>query len=146
MKPSASTVFLTCACLLVGAAVASGVWIVGGPGSARLRKFDEQRLESLQRLAAAIDAHHGARAALPDSLEALAVQTGELTAGDLRDPATRALYPYLRTGPATYQLCARFSTASDAQTPIRWRHGRGQACFDFTAPRSGVVRNPSPRS
>ncbi|CAN7305266.1 hypothetical protein LJR219_001545 [Phenylobacterium sp. LjRoot219] len=134
MRPRASTIFLSCASLLVGAAVASGIWIVGGPGSARLRKFDDERLQSLQRLASEIDGHYAARQELPANLSALAAEAGDLAPAALQDPATGVAYGYQRRGPADYQLCARFSAASDAQTPIRWRHGRGQACYSFTAP------------
>jgi hypothetical protein len=142
MSARASTIFLTGACLLVGAAVVAGVAIVGGPGSARLRKFDDERLQSLRRLAAAIDSHYAARHQLPSDLNALASETGDLTPSALQDPATGAAYGYQRQGPAEYRLCAQFSTASDAQTPIRWRHGRGQTCYSLTAPQA---KKPDPR-
>lgn len=139
MSARASSIFLTSACVLVGAAVAAGVAIVGGPGSARLRKFDDERLQSLQRLASAVDSHYAARQELPSNLLALASAAGDLTPDTLQDPATGAAYGYQRMGPVDYQLCAQFSTASDAQTPIRWRHGRGRTCYDLTAPQPKPV-------
>lgn len=143
MRPSRQTLFLTLACAAVGAAVIAGVWAVGGPGAARLRKFDAARLQNLQRLSAEVDGYYSANGALPDNLTELAARQGDLTASALQDPETNAAYGYSRKGERAYQLCASFHRPSEPETPIRWRHARGYACFDLTAPQD-LRKSPEP--
>ena len=131
MRPSAHAIFVAVASLVVGAAVVAGVWVVGGPGGARLRKFDEARLQSLQRLSAAVDSHYAARGALPEGLSEVVGASGDLTPQAIQDPESGAEFHYQRQDASHYRLCATFARPSDEETPVRWRHGPGYACFDL---------------
>ena len=132
MRPTPQTLFVTVAGLLVVAAVAAGLVLLGSPRQARLRRMDDQRLSALQALTNTVDAYMGKHGALPDTIDQLAADQVWLAPSALRDPETGAPYDYRKTGPAAYLLCARFATATDEDAPLHWRHGPGRACFSQT--------------
>lgn len=132
MRPTPQTLFVTVAGLLVVAAVAAALVLLGSPRLARLHRLDDQRLSALQALTNTVDAYLRTHGALPDTLDQLAADQAWLAPSALRDPETGAPYGYRRTGPAAYQLCARFATATDEDSPVHWRHGPGRACFSQT--------------
>lgn len=133
MRSVSTAVFLAVACVAVALAVAVGLKLVGGPGQARMRHLDGERVAALTRLASDIDAYRRGHGGLPATLEGLAAQRNDLPEAQLRDPETGAPYEYRATGPAAYELCAAFAAPSDEEVAIRWRHGRGRTCFALAA-------------
>jgi hypothetical protein len=132
MKLSPAVWFGAVAAVVVIAAIVAGLVVVGPPGDARLHSLDGQRVSAMQQIASDIDAYTAARHALPQSLEQLAVQQSDLTPASIGDPASGALYEYRATGAASYELCASFGIRTEPDEAIRWRHGPGRACFQFT--------------
>ncbi len=131
MKPSAGTLFIILSSVLVIAAIAAGAAIIGSPEKARIRGLDEQRIDALQRLEAAISVYSDRQGKAPPSLQALADRQGGLRPTNLRDPVTDEFYQYRIIGPDSYQLCATFGGPSSPDEEVRWRHGSGIACFAF---------------
>jgi type II secretory pathway pseudopilin PulG len=124
---------VTVAGILVVAAVTAALVLLGSPRQARLRRLDDQRLSALQAMTNAADAYLHSRGALPDTLDQLATDQTWQSPSVLHDPETGAPYGYRKIGPSTYQLCARFATASGEEVPPHWRHGPGRACFSQSA-------------
>jgi type II secretory pathway pseudopilin PulG len=125
--------------LLVVAAVAAGLVLLGSPREARLHRLDDQRLSAIQALSNTVAAYSQAHKALPDTLEQVAADQNWLTPSALRDPETGAPYEYRKTGQAAYELCARFATTTDDDVPLHWRHGPGRACFSQTSNAKAVL-------
>lgn len=130
MRPH--TVFLAASGAAVAAAIAAGAFVIGGPGQARLRHLDGERIQSLERIAGAVDAYHRQRHALPPDLKAAADQEGVFPASTLRDPETGQPYLYAPTGADSYRLCAVFAARSEDDVEVRWTHGKGPVCFART--------------
>jgi hypothetical protein len=92
---------------IVTAAIAAGLFVIGGPGEARLEKLDGERLDDLRRIRGAVE-----RAGrIPDAMDSL-VAAGHLSRDDLIDPATGARYGYRVLTDSTYELCATFAVSS----------------------------------
>ena len=140
MRSSAGRIFVIASTVLVVAVVLVGIYLTGSPREARVRSLDRQRVEALTRLSAAINAYRYDHNALPPSLDEAARAEPGIAPANLVDPENGAPYAYRATGADKYVLCAVFDGPSEADDEIRWRHGRGRACFDFTAPK----RNASP--
>jgi hypothetical protein len=107
-----------------------GLRMVGSPGEARLRRFDEQRVNDLRALASAIGAYHASRKRLPSDL-------AEITAWPdhpvtLRDPGNNVPYTYRLVDSAAYELCATFARPSEAELSVDrgfWAHPEGAHCY-----------------
>lgn len=134
MRTSAGRIFVIASTLLVAVVVIVGVYLTGSPREARVSSLDRQRIEDLTRLSGAVESYNADHRALPPSLVDVADAEPGIAAAQLRDPETRQPYEYRTTGENTYELCASFGAASDPDDAIRWRHGVGRKCFEFTAP------------
>ena len=121
-------VFLTASGSVVVAAIAAGVFVIGGPGQARQRHLDVERVQSLERIAGTVDTYYRQRHAMPPSLQALA-PIANFPGSTLHDPETGAPYRYEITGPASYRLCAVFARRSEEDEAVRWTHRAGPVCF-----------------
>jgi len=141
---SAGRIFVIASTVLVVAVIVVGIYLTGSPRQARIRSLDRQRVEALTQLSAAINAYRYDHNALPPSLDEAARAEVGIAPANLVDPETGAPYAYRTTGWDKYELCALFDGPSDADEDIRWRHGRGRACFDFTAPRPPAQPQPRP--
>lgn len=115
------------------AAVIAAVVMTGSPAAQREARIDARRINDLQRLQTALDAHARKFDALPSDLPTLAKVPGN---GDLPliDPVSGTPYEYARGSAGRYRLCAVFTTDSATATtmswqPERWRHGAGRHCF-----------------
>ncbi len=104
---------------------------IGGPGTQRMQRADDKRIQDLYQLSAQIQNRWRSEGkALPHDL-------GEISGAVISDPITRTPYDY-RVGEGTkYELCATFSAASghgDATTnPDAWSHPAGRHCFSLDA-------------
>ncbi len=113
------------------AAVAVGFASIGPPQHMRLVELDRQRVDDLRSLAYDLRSSDQSRGTerLPERL----VGTDDPNRRR-RDPQTRVPYEYHRESARLYRLCATFALPSDPdESPARWRHGAGRACFRFDA-------------
>ena len=131
---SAGRIFVIASTVLVVSVVLVGIYLTGSPREARMRSLDRQRVEALTQLSTAINGYRYDHSALPPSLDEAARAEAGIGPANLIDPENGAPYEYRTTGADTYELCADFGAASGPDDAIRWRHGAGRKCFEFTAP------------
>jgi hypothetical protein len=127
------------AVIIVTAAIVAGLFVIGGPGEARLERLDVERIEDLRRIEQAVDEVWRRGNALPPSLDSLRA-AGRLMSDDLIDPTTGESYDYRVLSDSTYELCATFDRASD-DTPTTYsltdigNHEAGRHCYTLRSPR-----------
>ncbi len=164
-KPSGLRLFAGVVILLIAGAVVGGLYLSGSPSTERGRQFDNQRLNSLQQIASAVDNYYYDNNQLPADLGMLMAAKDQMVylSGSLNDPQTQAPYEYNQLGGPRYELCAVFDLPSEpavqsggpmsapvampagpgtkSGTVRSWDHGAGRACFQLNATdRAGVVR------
>ena len=128
------------AIVIVIAAIVAGLFVIDGPGEARLERLDAARVEDLRRIEQEVANVWRRTDALPPSLDSLRT-AGRLTADDLIDPTTGAPYDYRVLSDSTYELCATFDRASD-DTPTTYsltdigNHEAGRHCYTLYSPRN----------
>ena len=134
-RAAAAGVFLT---------LALGLFMAGSPRSERQRRLDQQRVEDLRAISAAVQDYYREYRALPDSLGLLAqLPQGGVEA--IRDPLSGQPYEYQPLDSLRYQLCARFDAADSTSwprdrerpggpSPFR-RHSAGRECFELRVSR-----------
>ncbi len=125
--------------MVVVAAVVWGVALVGLPGTARVQRFDRQRLEDLQTIFREVqslcqdpDIKDELKRALPDTLDELAALARSERIS-LTDPETGQRYVYTVKDETTYELCATFSLERDSDVEVFWNHLSGRHCFTVDA-------------
>lgn len=134
------------AALLV--AVVAGFFIVGTPNQQRARRFDDQRVSSLQQIDSEVLNYWISQRQLPATLAAISEKQTYFLAPN--DPEAGTAYEYIIKDSLSYSLCGTFSlpsleqelksksTAPLATTPYggpanqNWLHGAGRICFDRT--------------
>ncbi len=139
MTTKTHVVFSVALSMVVVVAVVWGVAVVGTPGTARLQRFDQQRLEDLQTIFREVqslcrdpDIKDELKRALPDSLDVLAALARSERI-NLTDPETRQRYVYTVKDGTTYELCATFSLERDSDVEVFWNHPSGEHCFTIDA-------------
>ena len=127
--------FSVASSLVVVVTVVWGAFLVGSPGTARLQRFDQQRLSDLQTIYREIqdlchdpDIKDKLKRPLPDTLEALAASARSERI-NLTDPQTLECYDYRIKGNATYEVCATFSFSRESDVDVFWNHAPGKCCF-----------------
>lgn len=134
--------------VVIIASIIGGFYFVGTPKTARLQKFDSERVSELQTLQSQLVTYWNQKGALPDELSAL---VDPLSGFELPlDPDTNQSYEYKKTGELTFELCAMFARETpkweksqqrppymmyDAygnQTSDNWDHGVGEKCYART--------------
>lgn len=148
MTPRAHLAFAAAATLVVGATIAWGFVLAGSPATRREARFDEQRLEDLQRIAEEIqflvnrdDDEQTLEKPLPKTLaEAAKLATGSKL--NLTDPENGKEYGYKVLNQTTYELCATFSQKRDWDTAVFWNHPAGAHCFRIDVTDSPFGRAP----
>ena len=128
-------VFSVALSMLVVVAVVWGVVLVGSPGTARIQRFDQQRLEDLQTIFREVqslchdpDIKDELKRALPDTLDELATLARSERI-NLSDPETGQRYVYTVKDGTAYELCATFSLERDSDVEVFWNHPPGRHCF-----------------
>jgi hypothetical protein len=116
--------------VVVVAAVAGGVYLVGPPAEARARRLDARRQTDLQGLRMAVDLYWTRSGRLPESLDELTHEAGRNI--DSRDPETGEPYGYTVRAADRYELCAGFARDSEMRSDF-WSHGAGRRCFQIAA-------------
>ena len=128
-------IFFTVATLAVAATIAWGFVLVGSPGSRRIDRFDEQRVQDLQTiqqeietLCVAPDKKEELKGPLPKTLEEAAsrAQNRRLS---LTDPETGEPYGYRVTGESNFELGATFARPRTSDYSVAWDHPAGEHWF-----------------
>lgn len=128
---------------VVLAAVAVGLYLIGSPAEARLRRFDERRVDDLRSAHTAIQGYWTARGGLPPDLDS--VRMAFANGREFKDPSTGVPYLYQPTGDSTYRLCADFAQASPPDYPAyetAWHHPAGHFCFSLVGPPTAPAPTP----
>jgi hypothetical protein len=113
--------------------IGTGFTMLGSPRAQRFVSADRQRVEDLQAIARELHLRRGRAggAELPAQLDQVAFgQPGVRLR--LKDPETQAPYEYRKQGPANYELCAAFATATEEPPdgrPRFWDHPKGRYCY-----------------
>lgn len=125
--------------MIILAAIITGFFFIGSPSEQRLRRIDEQKIQSLQTIQIDIETYWYSNKKLPRALTEL--KGTKYTSNGLTDPQTNKAYEYKLTDEKHYQLCAEFNLASYswdfsrkyAQTlpENSWGHSSGKYCFDL---------------
>ncbi len=122
-------------------AVAVSFFVIGTPGTERLRRFDDVRVNHLSTIQDEIVDFWTKKDRLPLALNELQNDTSYFNVP--RDPETNAEYGYRVLGQYQFELCANFTTdnegaADSSRIPksvypygyeVRWSHSIGQKCF-----------------
>jgi hypothetical protein len=135
--------------LLTVAVVVSGFFIIGTPGSVRLLRYDEQKVNDLQGIQYQVTNYYQQKEKLPAALSDLADPLSGYVLPT--DPQSHKAYTYTVTAPYTFSLCASFNkptpdTAGKGSYPARdiamsypsggidqtWTHEAGVTCFTRT--------------
>ena len=131
--------FSVASSLVVVVTVVWGAVLVGSPGTARLQRFDRQRLRDLQTIYREVqslchdpDIKNELKRPLPQTLEELAVLARSERI-NLTDPETGERYVYRVKDETTYELCATFSLTRDSDVDVFWNHTPGKQCFTIDA-------------
>lgn len=122
----------------VVAAVGVGLYLAGGPISARQKQFDERRSNHLQSISSAVETFYRKFGRLPGTLDDL--RSSDYYLESVTDPASGEPYNYQVTGDRGYELCAFFARTSSRSTPYApkpiyattpdfWLHPSGYHCF-----------------
>jgi len=129
--------------ILVFLSILSGFFIIGTPGTARLMRFDQQKVNDLQSIQSEITSYWQAKQTLPKSLEILnnPLQYYSVPV----DPQTKSGYEYEVVSTTSFALCATFNKQSEPRTDgmayptdkhggtlDTWEHENGRACFTRT--------------
>jgi hypothetical protein len=121
--------------LVVVAAVATGVIMLGAPSEERARRLDQRRVSNLQGIGSAVTFYHAQNGRLPASLDELSRQPG---VGILNDPVTGAPFGYRPLGADEYELCGTFDRPSRPTSRSgvdAWKHPAGAHCFTDKVPK-----------
>ncbi len=129
--------------LTVLASVVGGFFTAGSPLNARLRRFDERRINDLQILQSEIINYWMQKNKLPSSLSDLKNDISGFIPP--ADPETGLLYIYKTEKPLNFKFCADFNFPSEESLgrqkavpypyydgqPYQqnWDHGTGESCF-----------------
>lgn len=131
---------------IVAVAIVAGFFVIGSPREERARRFDEERVRSLQFIQGQIGEFYRAKEKIPQN-------TGELN-DEFRgivipkDPETGKDFEYEVKEALKFALCAAFNrpsrsaSASEAPKPAvphegpfgneTWEHKEGRICFERT--------------
>lgn len=129
--------------LVVVLSIVGGFFIIGTPNSARLVRFDEQKVNDLSNIQYQVVYYYQQKEELPQNLAELTDPISGYVAP--KDAQTGQDYGYRVTGPLSFEVCATFNVPtrgtdrSYADPSIArhiggetWVHGAGQTCFERT--------------
>jgi hypothetical protein len=127
-RDSIAAVMATAAFLLV---VILGFWKIHGPGTQRLVRTDEKRIQNVSQLANEINLlYNQHNKQLPEKLS-------DSQKTKFADPVTKQPLDYSPKPPSGYTICTTFSTASPKEeldgSYSFWTHPAGPKCFELNA-------------
>jgi hypothetical protein len=122
--------------------IVCGFAVTGSPGTARLHKFDDRRVEDLRTIQTEIGniclgdgryhppEERQLQRPIPATLEQVA-DAARRNRPDIRDPETGDAYGYEILNERRFRLCAKFNFPRDEVHDPVWNHGTGLQCFEF---------------
>jgi hypothetical protein len=119
-----------------GAAIAAVVVSIylNPPSVVKAHALDDQRMQALQQMNAAIGNYYRAHQELPQTLAILENRNGLSPRSDWTDPVTHRPYEYGVVSRNSYRLCADFAADSEiAENPYAMsfrKHHKGHDCFE----------------
>lgn len=142
--------FISVVIAIVVLAVGVSLYVIGSPNEARLRRFDDIRVQNLQNIQDQVFSYWIDKRTVPSELSQLN--------DDIRgfrvpmDPGTGAAYTYEMKSPEQFRLCANFALSNKQETDRpsikdpyypsyaygpyvgvqTWEHEAGTVCFDRT--------------
>jgi type II secretory pathway pseudopilin PulG len=133
--PAPGRWLLVAAAVVIVAAVAGAIAVIGTPGTQRQLRMDDRRVDDLRQIEAAAREYRKRTGTLPEGLDVLVAQPG--VALSIADPETAAPYGYRRLAGDRFSLCAVFATDTAVRrddrrqwTGTQWAHGAGRHCFE----------------
>jgi hypothetical protein len=129
----------------VGLALLTTVWgfvLTGSPGTARLHKLDDRRVEDLRAIRDEVYTlclgdqryqpveERTPLRPLPATLEEVAA-SAEDRRPEISDPESAVPYDYEVVDSTHFRLCATFRFDRDEDYEPVWNHSPGHQCFDF---------------
>lgn len=141
---------------VVAASVIGGFFLVGSPKEERLRRFDQQKVDSLQMIQGQIGEFYRAKERIPKNLAELNDEFRGVILS--RDPETGKEYEYELKEPLMFSLCADFNRPSISDASLEkpllpasfgfqntWEHGQGRVCFERTIDKDFLPPLKTPR-
>ena len=129
---AAALIAVVAICIVVGL----GFWKTRGPGSQRLIRADEKRIQAIGQLANQINNYYGQH---NKQLPAALSEDQKLA---FKDPLTGGAPEYAPSTASKFALCQDFSAPSPEDyknAPYDfWQHPAGHKCFEFEA--GGEIR------
>jgi hypothetical protein len=127
-RDSLAAILATAAFLIV---VALGFWKTHGPGTQRLVRADEKRVQNLSQLANEINNEYNRHEKkLPEKLS-------DLQKTRYADPVTKKPLEYTANPPSRFTLCTTFAIDGPKEDSSGmfafWTHSSGPKCFEFSA-------------
>lgn len=122
--------------LIAVALVGTGISIIEGPATMKLKKADKRRADDFYVIDQAISQYFKDKKRLPTSLEELVASTSRSLS--LNDPETATPYPYRVLAERSVEVCANFNLSnvgSENSLYFRgnksWQHDAGEDCFEI---------------
>lgn len=139
-------VFVISTILVIIATLGTGLYLSGSPAKERLRRLDEQHIQTLQQVTYAIDTFTNTRGRVPTRIDELWEPSSslypEITLG-MTDSIPD--FSYRTSATSSYELCASFNLATEQSSDFgaqpsyvdptlfqSWNHGAGLTCFPRT--------------
>lgn len=138
--------FLIGASILFIVLVVVGIWLAGSPQDARLKRFDDARIQDLNAISNAVTNFYNKKDKLPTTV----VELDEQNQRDynqtlnLKDPQSGVAYEYrvISTTTREFELCAQFNLENQSEAIMyyepygkgnTWQHSAGRDCFIHVA-------------
>lgn len=133
----ARSIFRYSAIAIVLVSVVGAFFVVGSPETARLQRYDNQRINDLQGIQWQLVSYWQRKQALPPNLETL---NDPISSYMLPVDPEQKEYEYRALGGRSFELCATFSAEAVGEQmsmtrPVggvvneNWAHGAGRTCF-----------------
>ncbi|MFA5127720.1 MAG: DUF5671 domain-containing protein [Patescibacteria group bacterium] len=135
-------IFIWCVIVVVAGAVVAGFFAAGSPKTARMIRFDADRISDLASAQSQIVNYWQTKEHLPNTFADLNDDIKGYSVP--ADPETSAAYEYYLTGTTSFKLCATFDLVSDDEVKQssavyyygsdmdNWKHDVGYYCFERT--------------
>lgn len=133
-KDKLITSYLFGSLAIIVASLVFAFLVIELPQEARNRKIDQQVINNLYSINAAVDNYYATNKKLPENLQLLlAIDSNNLLESHLINPFTKKSIEYKLVSDTQYDLCTDFLTnASQNEYPSEWKYQVGYDCITMT--------------